>query len=331
MSNNKGIWGDIVMDDGYVQIPQLLRKNRTKLGLSNTEYTVLIDYIDEWHFTKTTNPYPKLMEYSGLCESSLQKLIKSIENKGLLKREIISEPVLGNTGVKFNLSPLLNKLRTLGEEKSSTTPGVEESSPPGIKTSTPPGIKTSTPPGIKTSTPNTKIFNTKNKEKEKETTKEKEKESRLQKDFEKFWDTYPRKKSKGDAEKAWKQLKPSSELVEIIISKVVLLKSSQEWLREGGEFIPYPATWLRAKGWEDEVGPTSVAPAEPDDTESAMQEFFTLNHQRAKDEILKDYEDEEDFNRRNSPNVRTGLISQKLWRLWGENNNKRYLLGEINT
>ena len=261
------------------------------------------------------------MEYSGLCEGSLQKLIKSIENKGLLKREIISEPVLGNTGVKFNLSPLLNKLRTLGVEKTST--------PPGIKTSTPPGIKTSTPPGIKTSTTNTKIFNTKNKEKEKETTKEKE--SRLQKDFEKFWDTYPRKKSKGDAEKAWKQLKPSSELVEIIISKVVLLKSSQEWLREGGEFIPYPATWLRAKGWEDEVGPTSVAPAEPDDTESAMQEFFTLNHQRAKDEILKDYEDEEDFNRRNSPNVRTGLISQKLWRLWGENNNKRYLLGEINT
>ena len=184
-------------------------------------------------------------------------------------------------------------------------------------------------PGEESFTTNTKNINTKNINKEKETTKEKE--SRLQKDFEKFWDTYPRKKSKGDAEKAWKQIKPSPELVEIIISKVVLLKSSQEWLREGGEFIPYPATWLRAKGWEDEVGPTSVPPAEPDDTESARQEFFTLNHQRAKDEILKDYEDEEDFNRRNSPNKRTGLISQKLWRLWGENNNKRYLLGEINT
>ena len=311
MSNNKGIWGDIVMDDGYVQIPQLLRKNRTKLGLSNNEYTVLIDYIDEWHFTKTTNPYPKLMEYSGLCERSLQNIIKSIENKGLLKREIISEPVLGKTGVKFNLSPLLNKLRTL------------------VKKVSPAGEESYEIPGEESFTTNTKNINTKNINKEKETTKEKE--SRLQKDFEKFWDTYPRKKSKGDAEKAWKQIKPPPELVEIIINKVVLLKSSQEWLREGGEFIPYPATWLRAKGWEDEVGPTSVPPAEPDDTESAMQEFFTLNHQRAKDEILKDYEDEEDFNRRNSPNVRTGLISQKLWRLWGENNNKRYLLGEINT
>ena len=147
MSNNKGIWGDR-MDDGYVQIPQLLRKNRTKLGLSNTEYTVLIDYIDEWHFTKTTNPYPKLMEYSGLCERSLQNIIKSIENKGLLKREIISEPVLGKTGVKFNLSPLLNKLRTLGEE-SSTTPGEESSTPPGVEeTCTPPGEEDKLPPPL---------------------------------------------------------------------------------------------------------------------------------------------------------------------------------------
>ena len=148
----EGIWGDIVLkddgDDGYVQILRLLRKNRTKLGLSNNEYAVLIDYIAEWLYTETTNPYPKLMEYSGLCEGSLQKLIKSIENKGLLKREIISEPVLGNTGVKFNLSPLLNKLRTLGEE-------------------------TLTPPDVQTLTPSTKIFNTKKKEKEKE--------SRLQK------------------------------------------------------------------------------------------------------------------------------------------------------
>ena len=180
---------------------------------------------------------------------------------------------------------------------------------------------------MKTVTPSTKNSNTKNKEKEKEsTTKEKEKESRLQKDFKKFWDTYPRKKSKGDAEKAWKQIKPSPELVEIIISKVVLLKSSQEWLREGEQFIPYPATWLRAKGWEDEVGPRSFVPSvasfEPDDTENdtelAREEFYTLNRQRAKDEVLKDYEDEDDFNRRNAPNVRTGLIGRKLWLLWAD-------------
>ena len=341
MSNNKEIWGERIMNDGYAKIPHILRKNRTKLGLSSTEYIVLIDYIAEWHYTETTNPYPKLMEYSGFSQRSLQYIIKSMENKGLLKREIISKTGVGKTGVKFNLSPLLNKLRSLGEtscttpgeETSCTTPGEETScTTPGEETScttpgeesctttpsveesctttpsveescTTPGEETScTTPGEESCTTSTK--NTKNKEKEKEsTTKEKEKESRLQKDFKKFWDTYPRKKSKGDAEKAWKQIKPSSELVEIIISKVVLLKSSQQWLQEGAQFIPYPATWLRAKGWEDEVGPRSFAPSvasfEPDDTENdtelAREEFYTLNYQRAKDEVLKDYEDEEGF------------------------------------
>ena len=111
MSNNKEIWVDY---DGYVQILNLLQVNRAKLGLSNNECMVLIDYVAEWLHTETTNPYPNLIEYSGLCKNSLQKIITSIENKGLLKREIITEPALGNTGVKFNLSPLLNKLRTLG-------------------------------------------------------------------------------------------------------------------------------------------------------------------------------------------------------------------------
>ena len=58
-----------------LKLPHILRKNRTKLGLSSTEYMVLIDYIAEWHYTETTNPYPKLMEYSGLGERSLQRLI----------------------------------------------------------------------------------------------------------------------------------------------------------------------------------------------------------------------------------------------------------------
>ena len=48
-----------------------------------------------------------------------------MENKGLLKREIISEPGLGKTGVKFNLSPLLNKLRSLVKKVSPDKTGEE--------------------------------------------------------------------------------------------------------------------------------------------------------------------------------------------------------------
>jgi hypothetical protein len=30
---------------------------------------------------------------------------------------------------------------------------------------------------------------------------------------------------------------------------------SEDWTKEGGQYIPYPATWLNAKGWEDEYSP----------------------------------------------------------------------------
>ena len=70
--------------------------------------------------------------------------------------------------------------------------------------------------------------------------------------FAQFWEAYPKKKSKGDAEKAWKKLNPDSSLVAEIQRAVELAKASEDWLKEDGKYIPYPATWLRAKGWEDE-------------------------------------------------------------------------------
>ena len=69
--------------------------------------------------------------------------------------------------------------------------------------------------------------------------------------FTAFWDAYPRKKSKGKAEKAWLKIKPDEQLSTAIVSAVERAKTSADWQRDGGQFIPYPATWLNAKGWED--------------------------------------------------------------------------------
>lgn len=71
--------------------------------------------------------------------------------------------------------------------------------------------------------------------------------------FNQFWKAYPKKKSKGDAEKAWKVLKPDTDLLEKMLNSIASEKLSKEWLKDDGQFIPYPATWLRAKGWEDET------------------------------------------------------------------------------
>ncbi len=70
--------------------------------------------------------------------------------------------------------------------------------------------------------------------------------------FEKFWFTYPKKRSKGDAEKAWAKINMTDTLLEAILDSIENGKQSQDWTKEGGKYIPYPATWLNRKGWEDE-------------------------------------------------------------------------------
>lgn len=71
--------------------------------------------------------------------------------------------------------------------------------------------------------------------------------------FEEFWVAYPRKKSKGDAEKAWKAIRPDGALVDRMLQAIAAQKASRDWQKDAGKWVPYPASWLRSKRWEDTV------------------------------------------------------------------------------
>jgi hypothetical protein len=100
------------------------------------------------------------------------------------------------------------------------------------------------------------------KKKEKEGVGEKEK-GKGTNGFACFWDAYPKKKSKGQAEKAWSKIEPNEQLLATMLAKIEQARTSVEWTREGGQFIPHPATWLNAKGWEDEYTPPSQFSPQP--------------------------------------------------------------------
>jgi hypothetical protein len=68
-----------------------------------------------------------------------------------------------------------------------------------------------------------------------------------------FWRCYPKKKGKGNVEKWFKKHNPSPELVAQMVTAVQALLHTDDWQRERGQYIPHPATWLNAKGWEDEI------------------------------------------------------------------------------
>jgi hypothetical protein len=75
--------------------------------------------------------------------------------------------------------------------------------------------------------------------------------------FPKFWALYPKKVCKAAAEKAWAKLRVTDDLFNLIAQGLAKQCASQAWTKDGGQFIPHPATWLNGKRWEDEI-PSNV-------------------------------------------------------------------------
>lgn len=77
--------------------------------------------------------------------------------------------------------------------------------------------------------------------------------------FDAFWQAYPRKVGKDAARKAFGKRKPDDELLAAMIRAVDTQRASPGWLKDGGEFIPHPSTWLNEGRWQDEA--VSIEPA----------------------------------------------------------------------
>ena len=69
--------------------------------------------------------------------------------------------------------------------------------------------------------------------------------------FLEFWALYPRKRARKEALVAWAKV-PLSER-EKILPALAAQRRSEDWRKDGGRFIPYPATWLRGERWDDEL------------------------------------------------------------------------------
>ena len=75
-------------------------------------------------------------------------------------------------------------------------------------------------------------------------------------DFDRFWQVYPKKVGKKDARRAFDKVTVDTDT---LISAVNRQKKSGQWCRDGGQFIPNPATWLRSERWNDELDTTMGA------------------------------------------------------------------------
>lgn len=74
--------------------------------------------------------------------------------------------------------------------------------------------------------------------------------------FDAFWHLYPRRCAKAEAKKAWTQvLKRNKMSPDELLAKCADALSWQVnqpgWQKDGGQYIPYPASYLRAEQFDD--------------------------------------------------------------------------------
>lgn len=66
--------------------------------------------------------------------------------------------------------------------------------------------------------------------------------------FEVFWNSYPKKVGKRSALTKWQQLKPD---LDKCLAAIEHQRKSEQWRKDGGQFIPHPDTWLHQGRWDD--------------------------------------------------------------------------------
>lgn len=89
--------------------------------------------------------------------------------------------------------------------------------------------------------------------------------------FSSFWDLYPRKVGKGHAEKAYRKILTQSQDLEKLAGEILEAVGEQikaGMLRKKCRYTRYPATWLNAQGWLDEI--EQFEQPEPDQQEAKL-------------------------------------------------------------
>ena len=79
--------------------------------------------------------------------------------------------------------------------------------------------------------------------------------------FAEFWEAYPRKVGKDAVKKLFLRKAVDESLLAEMLAAIAEQAATEQWRKDGGQFIPNPATWLNQGRWQDEVPQAASAPA----------------------------------------------------------------------
>ncbi|MGI5977380.1 MAG: helix-turn-helix domain-containing protein [Candidatus Limivicinus sp.] len=87
--------------------------------------------------------------------------------------------------------------------------------------------------------------------------------------FDRFYNSYPRKVNRAAAVKAWDKIRPDDMLLQQMLEALQQQKKSSQW--QNPQYIPYPASWLNERRWEDDL------PADRGQQQSSPRLYYNFN------------------------------------------------------
>lgn len=111
-------WSKEVLEPGFTFVPSVILRAQARLHIDATELAVLLHLIDHW-WEDDTMPFPskkRLAERLGVSDKTVQRAMKRLEDEGLIKRERRSHASGGQASNRYDLSPLVEKLKPIARD-----------------------------------------------------------------------------------------------------------------------------------------------------------------------------------------------------------------------
>ena len=70
--------------------------------------------------------------------------------------------------------------------------------------------------------------------------------------FNEFWKAYPKKVNKKGAFTSFKRIKNLKDEMPLIMAALERFKASKDWLKDNGQYIPHPQTFINQERWKDQ-------------------------------------------------------------------------------
>lgn len=132
-------WSKQVLEPGFTFVPSVILRAQARLHIDATELAVLLHLIDHW-WEDDSMPFPskkRLAERLGVSDKTVQRAMKRLEDEGLIKREPRSHASGGQASNRYDLSPLVEKLKPIArdmvEAREQAAATRRAASRPGLK------------------------------------------------------------------------------------------------------------------------------------------------------------------------------------------------------